>query len=137
MTSSSNASLYSQGSGTVPTSQFSTAPVITHRDPTSYDTKISLGNLSVGQVWINNLTNNSFILTNLSYVSGVLTATWSLLGQTIGSYPITPYVVGPSGKAGYQTIQSALDAANSNGGGVVYVQSGTYTENLSLYSSGS
>jgi hypothetical protein len=48
-------------------------------------------------------------------------------------FPITPYVVGPVGEAGYQTIQAALDAANAAGGGIVYVQPGTYTENLTLY----
>lgn len=49
-------------------------------------------------------------------------------------YPISPYVVGPSGQAGYQTIQSAINAANGAGGGTVYIQPGTYTENLTLYS---
>jgi hypothetical protein len=49
-----------------------------------------------------------------------------------GAYPISPYVVGASGKAGYQTIQSAINAANTAGGGTVYVQQGQYTENLTL-----
>jgi len=48
-------------------------------------------------------------------------------------FPITPYVVGPVGVAGFQTIQSAIDAANTDGGGVVFIQPGTYTENLTLY----
>lgn len=48
-------------------------------------------------------------------------------------YPITPYVVGPAGQAGYQTIQSAIDAANAAGGGTVWIQPGTYVENLTLY----
>lgn len=48
-------------------------------------------------------------------------------------FPTTPYVVGPSTQAGYQTIQSAVNAANAAGGGIVYVQPGTYTENLTLY----
>jgi hypothetical protein len=47
-------------------------------------------------------------------------------------YPITPYVVGPSGQAGYQTIQSAVNAASAAGGGIVYIQPGTYTENLNV-----
>lgn len=50
------------------------------------------------------------------------------------SYPITPYVVGPVDEAGYQTIQDGIDAANTAGGGVVYIQPGTYTEDLTLYS---
>ena len=49
------------------------------------------------------------------------------------NYPITPYVVGPAGQAGYQTIQSAINAAHAAGGGVVYIQPGTYTENLTLF----
>lgn len=50
-----------------------------------------------------------------------------------GNFPITPFVVGPVGQAGYQTIQSGLDAANAAGGGSVYVLPGTYNENLVLY----
>lgn len=48
-------------------------------------------------------------------------------------YPVTPYVVGPAGFAPYQTIQAALDAANAAGGGIVLVQPGDYSENLTLY----
>lgn len=57
------------------------------------------------------------------------------INTALGGYPITPYVVGPLGLAGYQTIQSALDAANSAGGGAVWVmpQGSPYTEDLTLY----
>jgi hypothetical protein len=49
-------------------------------------------------------------------------------------FPITPYVVGNSTtSAGYQSIQSALDAANVAGGGMIFVQRGTYVENLTFY----
>jgi hypothetical protein len=41
--------------------------------------------------------------------------------------------VGPVGQAGYQTIQSGLNAANAAGGGSVYVQAGSYTENLIFF----
>lgn len=61
-------------------------------------------------------------------VTNTLTVT-----PTSAGYPITPFVVGPVGKAGYQTIQAALTAANAAGGGFVGVQPGTYTENLTLY----
>lgn len=63
-------------------------------------------------------------------------------GQAVNSggagttrYPITPFVVGPVGSAGYQTIQSAINAANTGGiGGLVFIQEpGNYTENLILY----
>ncbi len=57
------------------------------------------------------------------------------LNTTTGGYPITPFVVGPPGEAGYTTIQSALDAANAAGGGVVFVQADTWTEDLTLYDS--
>lgn len=55
------------------------------------------------------------------------------LTPTAGAYPISPFVVGPVGKAGYQTIQSAINAANAAGGGTVYIQTGTYTENLTFF----
>lgn len=48
------------------------------------------------------------------------------------NFPITPYVVGPVGQAGYQTIQSAINAADGNGGGLVWIQTGSYNENLTL-----
>lgn len=74
-------------------------------------------------------------------VFGVETVTTSATGNTVtigpsvSGYPTTPYVVGPVGFAGYQTIQSALDAANAAGGGNVAVQASTtaYTEDLILY----
>ncbi len=55
-----------------------------------------------------------------------------------GGYPLTPFVVGRSGQAGYQTIQSAINAAHaavlSTGDPQsVYIQPGTYTENLTAY----
>lgn len=50
-----------------------------------------------------------------------------------GRFPITPYVVGPIGQAGYQTIQSAINAAHAASGGFIFIQNGTYTENLTLY----
>jgi hypothetical protein len=49
---------------------------------------------------------------------------------------ITPYIVSPGGLsdgASFTTIQSALNAANSDGGGIVYVQPGSYTESLTLF----
>ena len=51
----------------------------------------------------------------------------------VNAYPITPFVVGPVGSAGYQTIQAGINAANAAGGGLIFIQSGTYTENLTLY----
>jgi hypothetical protein len=51
---------------------------------------------------------------------------------TAGAFPVSPYIVGPVGQAGYQTIQSAITAASGAGGGTVWIQPGTYTENLTL-----
>lgn len=52
-------------------------------------------------------------------------------------YWLTPYVVDsnttPGSRASYSTIQSAINAANTAGGGVVYIRPGNYTENLTLY----
>jgi hypothetical protein len=49
-----------------------------------------------------------------------------------GGFPITPFVVGPSGQAGYLTVQSAITACFAAGGGNVFVQPGLYIENLTL-----
>lgn len=44
-------------------------------------------------------------------------------------FPITPFVVGPSG--GYSTIQSAITAIGA-ATGLIYLQPGTFTENLTF-----
>ena len=59
-------------------------------------------------------------------------STLTINRDAAGGYPITPYVVGSSGEAGYTTIQAAITAANAAGGGVVYIQPGSYTEDLTL-----
>jgi len=43
---------------------------------------------------------------------------------------LTPYVVGAGGA--YTTVQSAVTAAQTAGGGVVYVKPGTYIENVTM-----
>lgn len=74
---------------------------------------------------------------NINILGGDLTtvngsgSTLTINAKT-GAYPITPYVVGTSGEAGYQTIQSAINAASGAGGGTIYIQPGTYTEDLTL-----
>lgn len=46
----------------------------------------------------------------------------------------TPYVVDAVvGAAPYSTIQSAIDAANAAGGGLILIRQGNYTEDLTLY----
>lgn len=49
---------------------------------------------------------------------------------------VAQYIVSAGGLAdgaNYITVQDALNAANAAGGGTVFVQPGTYTENLTLY----
>lgn len=43
------------------------------------------------------------------------------------------FMVAPGDSGKYPTIQSALDAAHSVGGGTVYLQTGVYEENLQFY----
>lgn len=62
-----------------------------------------------------------------SVIAGTLTTTYMRSTDRV-----TPYVVGPTGN--YATIQAALDAATSTGiAQTVYVQPGTYVEDLTLY----
>src|SRR5690606_904709 len=101
-------------------------------------TTTSSGELTLEDININ--TSNSTAIAgtggvtfgNVSYadscvVAGTITQTYE---RAIGR--MSPYIVGPSGN--FATIQAALDAANAAGGGTVYVQPGTYTEDLTLYS---
>lgn len=102
----------------------SPAAIIAHSDPSSSNYRFPLT-----QQWLNRTTGSVFMLVSVEGNSAV----WQ---QMAGSdfYPTTPYVVGLSGDAGYQTIQSAVNAAEAAGGGIVVVQPGTYTENLTLFS---
>lgn len=96
-----------------------------------------------GQMWIGRTAVNAggthISVGTIVSPDGSLTIGYSAPNITLqsasglGRFPITPYVVGPSGQAGYQTIQSAINAANAAGGGMVYVQPGTYTENLTFF----
>ena len=71
-------------------------------------------------------------------IAGGTGVTTSASGQTVtisaatGSAPISLYVVDATGFSDYQTIQSAITAADGAGGGAVWVREGTYTEDLSL-----
>jgi hypothetical protein len=102
-------------------------PIIAARNPTIGDNKFP-----IGQVWINQPTNNIWILTSISSNS----ANWEPVSEAAeASFPISIYIVDADGSAGYITVQSALDAANAAGGNAsVYIRPGTYTENLTLYS---
>ena len=97
--------------------------IVTQIDPTTNDRD------EVGTFRVNEATGNSFQL--VRYLNGL--PIWQDVAGT-GDSPISPFVVGPTGQAGYQTVQSAITAAAAAGGGTIYVQPGTYTENLTLSS---
>jgi len=49
-------------------------------------------------------------------------------------YQMSRYIVAaPPDFSPYPTVQSAINAANAAGGGVVYIREGTFTEDLTLY----
>lgn len=109
-----------------PLSQLQPIPIIADRAPTTADV-----NYPIGQEWIYQALDDVYKLTSVT--AGV--ANWEEMGGQSYRYPISPYVVGPIDKAGFQTIQSAIDAVVASGvGGTVYIQGGySYTENLVLY----
>lgn len=64
--------------------------------------------------------------------TGTLTdATLAITPAGLAPILTTPYVVAPGGA--YTTIQSALDAANATGGGLIFVRGGVYVEDLTCY----
>lgn len=83
---------------------------------------------SGGAIFPNGLGNINIVGNDLFTVSG--SGNTLTINETTGSFPVTPFVVGPVGQAGYQTVQSALDAIGASGSGHIYVQPGTFTENL-------
>lgn len=84
---------------------------------------------NLGSLAVDNVGHNAYIA--ISHAGG--TTDWQSIGAGGSkSFPISPYVVGIASQAGYQTIQSAIDAALAAGKGTVYVQKGTYTENLTI-----
>lgn len=117
------------------------AGIVMRADNASFDGTYRGGVMnSNGQLWIGSAVAPHVRRGSLTSVDGSITISTGpgtidlASSEGLGRFPITPFVVGPVGQAGYQTIQAALDAANTAGGGIVYVQPGTYTENLNLYS---
>lgn len=100
------------------------------RSPLTTDTSGGSGPFPLGTIWID--TQIRVIYSLVASAGNV--ATWSVLGGGVinGGFPITPFVVGPVGQAGYQTIQAGIDAAVAAGGvsQSVWVQPDTYTEDL-------
>lgn len=96
--------------------------IVAQRAPTAAD-----DGYPIGTFWDDEPANTIYCLTSVG--GGV--ATWTVVAAQGGGYPITPYVVGPTG--GYATIQAAINAANAAGGGAVFIQPGTYVEDLTLF----
>lgn len=132
MTTQPGSSIYTQGFGSRPENV--EVPHIDIRDPASTDI-----NFPQGKRWINSVDNSEFTLTSFTSTNGIVSANWVISSSAKALYPITPYVVGPKGISGYQTIQSALDQANADiidgtvSAAAIYIQPGTYTENLMCY----
>lgn len=106
----------------------------TNNIPPPPGTVITLTGNTGGAVGPDGAGNINFPGATLYTVTGNPGTNTLTINPRVNAYPITPYVVGPVGAAGYQTIQSAITAANAAGGGVVYIQPGSYTENLTLFS---
>lgn len=93
-----------------------------------------LGPLTDGQLIIG-ATAGVPAAASLTSTGGTITVTpgANTLDIATATNPISPYVVGPVNVAPYQTIQAAINAANAAGFGAVYIQPGTYTEDLTLF----
>lgn len=80
----------------------------------------------LGTVWIHESARDIYQLASVTAGS----AFW----LQIGGDPTTNYVVDTNDSTAYQTVQAAIDAAQTAGvHAAVYVRPGTYTENLTLY----
>ncbi len=105
--------------------KLSPIPIVSNRAPNGNDK-----NFSIGQIWIDQPNDDSYILTSITNNQG----NWqSTSADTAGSASISKYIVDKDGSTGYITVQSALDKANIAGGGIVYVRPGIYIENLTCY----
>lgn len=117
---------------------------VMHADNASFDGTKKGGVLSANaDLWIGSAVSPRVKKGTLVSPDGSITFGYSSPNITavvnsavIQDLHITPFIVSAAGiinGASYSTIQSALDAANGSGGGIVYVQPGSYTENLTLY----
>ena len=61
------------------------------------------------------------------------TSTLTITAPGGSAFPVSAYTVGIVGEADYQTIAAAITAATATGG-TIYIQDGTYSENLTLVS---
>ena len=117
---------------------------VMHADNASFDGTKRAGVLSANaELWIGSAVSPRVKKGTLVSPDGSITFGYSSPNITavvntsvIRDLHITPYIVSAAGLANgasYTNIQAALDAANTAGGGIVYVQPGNYTENLLLY----
>src|ERR1700754_279014 len=117
---------------------------VMHADNASFDGTKRAGVLSANaELWIGSAVSPRVKKGTLVSPDGSITFGYSSPNITavvntsvIRDLHITPYIVSAAGLANgasYTNIQAALDAANTAGGGIVYVQPGSYTENLLLY----
>lgn len=99
--------------------------IVSSRAPTIRDRRYKKGT-----TWIDEPNDNAWILTSVRAGQ----ANWEPSTQSAGgNAPITKYVVDQDGSGDFTTIQAALDEANADGGGQVFVRAGIYTENLTFY----
>ena len=85
-------------------------------------------NYKFSTIWLDTTTDQVFLLVNVKANEAI----WVFIGST-GGFPITPFVVSQTNEGEFKTIQEGIDAANEVGGGMIYVQPGTYTEDLTLF----
>jgi hypothetical protein len=77
--------------------------------------------------------NINIVGANTNIVVGTPGSSTLTIEASPQGFPITPYVVGPGGYAGYQTINSAYAAAIAVGAGAdIFVMGGSYNENLTM-----
>lgn len=109
------------------TGSASPAPTVTT------DAQLLIGSTATPNIKVGVLTSPDNSIT-FGYSSPNITAVVN--PSVVRDLHISPYIVSAGGLpdgASYTTIQAAINAAEGAGGGIVYIQPGTYTENITMH----
>lgn len=124
-------------------STITAAESVMFADNASFDGTKRGGTLDTnGQMWIGNASAPQVRKGILTSPDNSITVGYSAPNITlevntsvVTDLHVTPYIVSPNGiadGANFTTIQSAIDAATMAGGGIIYIQPGTYVENITM-----
>lgn len=85
MSSASSATVYAQSNGVVSLGNLGIVPIVSDRDPATTDVRGPNGPYKIGQVWVNKVDDDSFVLSSFTSSLGEVSAVWTSQSAAAGS----------------------------------------------------